>query len=401
MSPAQQKLLMLIVVGLGVGSEFWRLGFGIEEGREAVDVEGVRKSISFFVLFSASLRRRTASSNPERDKDPGFENNTVAFFSFQSTFLSSVKNVVTLREHIEQLSTVYANLTAIKGSADTEILFSKSLFFISIGSNDLLSYYHSNTSLPKQEFLSALEHEYEKHLKNLLKLGARKIGIISVTPVGCCPSQRVYNESEVCLESLNDLSLDFLPTTKAFLMKLSSEYTVLKYSLGITFEMTINVIANPLLFGFKEVQTACCGVKRSAKLMGFKRSPLTFFGLAANPKLLKRACFRGVNFASGGSGILDNTGQTTQLSTVELTIPKSSKHLSGFKEVQTACCGVKRFNGEGICDNKSNLCSNRHEYLFWDLFHPTMAASKLAALTLYAGEPRFVSPINFKQLAEA
>ncbi|CAK7329411.1 unnamed protein product [Dovyalis caffra] len=238
-----------------------------------------------------------------------------------STFLNSVKNVVSLREQIEQLSAVYSNLTAIKGSADTEILFSKSLFFISIGSNDLLSYYHSNTSVPKQEFFSALEHEYEKHLKNLLKLGARKIGIISVPPVGCCPSQRVYNESGGCLEGLNDLSLDFLSTTKALLMKLSSECTGLKYSLGNTFEMTINVIANPILFG--------------------------------------------------------------------------------FKEVQTACCGVKRFNGDGICDNKADLCSNRHEYLFWDLFHPTMAASKLAALTLYAGEPRFVSPINFKQLAEA
>jgi hypothetical protein len=58
-------------------------------------------------------------------------------------------------------------------------------------------------------------------------------------------------------------------------------------------------------------------------------------------------------------------------------------------------------NGEGICDKNANLCLNRHEYLFWDLFHPTMTASKLAALTLYAGEPRFVSPINFKQLAEA
>ena len=49
----------------------------------------------------------------------------------------------------------------------------------------------------------------------------------------------------------------------------------------------------------------------SSKLMGFKRSPLTFFALAANPNLIKRPGFRGGNFASGGSGILDITGQTT------------------------------------------------------------------------------------------
>ncbi|KAG5247983.1 GDSL esterase/lipase [Salix suchowensis] len=104
-------------------------------------------------------------------------------------------------------------------------------------------------------------------------------------------------------------------------MKLGSEYTDRKYSLGNTYEMSINLTDNPFPFG--------------------------------------------------------------------------------FKEVQTACCGITRFNGEGICDKNANLCLNRHEYLFWDLFHPTMTASKLAALTLYAGEPRFVSPINFKQLAKA
>ncbi|KAJ6403032.1 hypothetical protein OIU84_015029 [Salix udensis] len=155
-----------------------------------------------------------------------------------------------------------------------------------------------------------------------------------VLSVGCCPTQRVFNESGGCLEGLNDLALEFHSTIDALLMKLGSEYTDRKYSLGNTYEMSINLIDNPFPF-------------------------------------------------------------------VELTIPISSDHSSGFKEVQTACCGITRFNGEGICDKNANLCLNRHEYLFWDLFHPTMTASKLAALTLYAGEPRFVSPINFKQLAEA
>ncbi|KAK4848333.1 hypothetical protein QYF36_011806 [Acer negundo] len=33
--------------------------------------------------------------------------------------------------------------------------------------------------------------------------------------------------------------------------------------------------------------------------------------------------------------------------------------------------------------------------------HPTQTASKLAAQTLYRGKQRFVSPINFAQLAAA
>ncbi|XP_077246115.1 GDSL esterase/lipase At4g28780-like [Tasmannia lanceolata] len=72
----------------------------------------------------------------------------------------------------------------------------------------------------------------------------------------------------------------------------------------------------------------------------------------------------------------------------------------GFKEIRSACCGSGEFNGENICTTNATLCTNRHEYLFWDLFHPTQAASKLAAETLYSGSTAFVRPINFKQLAD-
>ncbi|KAK3018049.1 hypothetical protein RJ639_005174 [Escallonia herrerae] len=73
---------------------------------------------------------------------------------------------------------------------------------------------------------------------------------------------------------------------------------------------------------------------------------------------------------------------------------------SGFKNVKTACCGNGTFNGQSPCRVGANLCSNRNDYLFWDMFHPTQAASKLAALTLvYAEGPEFVKPMNFSQLA--
>ncbi|KAL8251426.1 hypothetical protein R6Q59_035119 [Mikania micrantha] len=69
---------------------------------------------------------------------------------------------------------------------------------------------------------------------------------------------------------------------------------------------------------------------------------------------------------------------------------------NGFKEVKAACCG----NGTAICEVGVNLCSNRDDFLFWDLFHPTEKASQLAALTLVYGEgPEYVTPMNFSSLA--
>jgi phospholipase/lecithinase/hemolysin len=73
---------------------------------------------------------------------------------------------------------------------------------------------------------------------------------------------------------------------------------------------------------------------------------------------------------------------------------------SGFKEVTTACCGSGRFNGKTGCTPNATLCDNRHEYLFWDLLHPTHATSKLAAVAIYNGSLHFAAPINFRQLVE-
>ncbi|CAN6685203.1 unnamed protein product [Malus baccata var. baccata] len=237
---------------------------------------------------------------------------------FDITGKKSVKNVVPFAEQIQQFSTVKSNLTAIKGGRRVT---ERSLFFISIGSNDLFGYYHSNSSIPKKEFLSSLLLAYENHLKGLIHLGARKFGIISIAPIGCCPSQRVYNASGGCLEDLNDLAVAFHSRLDALMSKLSSEYKDVKYALGNAFEMTINVIRNPLPFN--------------------------------------------------------------------------------FTQVEAACCGAGKLNGESFCSPNATLCLNRDNYLFWDLFHPTQAASKLAAVTLFNGGPQFVTPINFAQLAMA
>ncbi|KAK4562075.1 hypothetical protein RGQ29_004799 [Quercus rubra] len=142
---------------------------------------------------------------------------------------------------------------------------------------------HSNSSLSKQDFMSNLVLTYENHLKDLLNIGARKFGIISVPPIGCCPSHRIYNATGGCLEEWNDQARAF-------------HATGMKYSLGNTFEMTLSVIEDPLSF-------------------------------------------------------------------------------------------MRKFNAESICDPKENLCLNHKDHLFWDLFHPTQAASEFAAIILYGGPP--------------
>ncbi|KAJ9132674.1 hypothetical protein P3X46_033514 [Hevea brasiliensis] len=230
---------------------------------------------------------------------------------------NGLKNVVPLEEQIGQFSSIYSELVAIKGQASAEVFLSKSLFFISVGSNDIFAYYLSRSTVPKQEFIATLGFIYDSYLRTLYKLGARKFGIISVPPIGCCPALRIQNTTGGCLEDLNNLALEFHSMINTQLIKLSTDYSDMKYSLGNAYEMTINVLDNPCPFGFKNVSNPCCGDERTP------------------------------------------------------------------------------------CGPNATFCSNRREYLFWDSVHPTQAAAGLAARTLYGGELRFVSPINFKQLADA
>ncbi|KAK7276234.1 hypothetical protein RIF29_17371 [Crotalaria pallida] len=50
----------------------------------------------------------------------------------------------------------------------------------------------------------------------------------------------------------------------------------------------------------------------------------------------------------------------------------------GFKVSNTSCCNVDTSIG-GLCLPNSKLCSNRHDYVFWDAFHPSDAANVILA----------------------
>ncbi|CAK9177894.1 unnamed protein product [Ilex paraguariensis] len=225
--------------------------------------------------------------------------------------------VVPLSEQIKQFARVCHNLTALRGPASTEKLLSRPVFCISIGSNDIFGYFLTNSTVPKEEFITILISMLMLFW-SLYSLGARKFGIISVPTIGCCPAQRIFNSTGGCLEAMNDFSRAVYSALDSLLCKISSELPGMKYSLGNTYEM----LYKTLLLSLK------------------------------------------------------------------------------VKNGDTACCGFGTLNAEQPCNATANLFSNRRDYLFWDLYHPSQAASRLATITLDGDGPRFVSPINFAQLAE-
>ncbi|KAL0305568.1 UNVERIFIED_CONTAM: GDSL esterase/lipase [Sesamum radiatum] len=181
-----------------------------------------------------------------------------------------------------------------------------------------------------------------------------------------------------------------------------------------------------------------------AELLGFDKY-IAPFASSTNQDIL-----RGVNYGSGGSGILDETGHLfrlyddgarkvavfalgklgcipQQLATygtsdasscvetsndvvqsfnenLKILIHDLNRNLPDAKFVYTRdtsdsesygnisnlsepCCGVSAEDGQ--CVAGSVPCSNRDAYLFWDSFHPTEAATLLSAKIAYG----YMSPL--------
>ncbi|KAH6767278.1 hypothetical protein C2S52_018261 [Perilla frutescens var. hirtella] len=171
---------------------------------------------------------------------------------------------VPLSEQITQFTSVRSNLTAMIGEPATEAMLNSSLFFISIGSNDIFGYFGKQDGTPPDSVIAKMLSAYSQHITALYGLGARKFGIISVPPVGCCPFSRLvqlnYTGNTDCFQPMNDFAQAFHLALDGLLINISSQLPGMKYSLGNTYNMTMDVINMPRNYSiFGTVDTACCG----------------------------------------------------------------------------------------------------------------------------------------------
>ncbi|KAJ0711548.1 putative triacylglycerol lipase [Helianthus annuus] len=132
-----------------------------------------------------------------------------------------------MEEQIQQFATVRRNITELLGSPKVvDDLLQKSIYLISIGSNDLVEYALTHSPSDSKQFIANLTQAYATHLTNLYNLGARKFAIIGIPPIGCCPAARVFNDTGGCLEVLNDGARLFYKSMQSLLTEFSLLFKV-------------------------------------------------------------------------------------------------------------------------------------------------------------------------------
>ncbi|WOL20332.1 GDSL esterase/lipase [Canna indica] len=187
----------------------------------------------------------------------------VNFASGGSGILDTTGSTVTMAKQVQDFAALKSIVASRLSLDKANYLLRKSVFLISSGGNDLIGFFSATNSSPTAaqvgEFYNAVAANYSNHLKTLYGLGARKFALIDVPAVGCCPFARSNHPAGACIDGLNDLAKGLNDRISLALSNLTSELPGMKHTIGSSYNVVMKIVADPLIIGYKDVKSACCG----------------------------------------------------------------------------------------------------------------------------------------------
>ncbi|XP_008230312.1 PREDICTED: GDSL esterase/lipase 7 [Prunus mume] len=142
---------------------------------------------------------------------------------------------------------------------------SKSIFLFSIGSNDFINNYlytkafDTSQRYSPQQFAQLLMDALANHLGRMFNLGARKIVMFEIGPLGCIPSiAKTHNHSGNCVEDTNELATIFNEKLHVTLANLTITFQGSFFVLGRANWIGYDAITSPVKYGLMDGSNPCC-----------------------------------------------------------------------------------------------------------------------------------------------
>ncbi|XP_022737329.1 GDSL esterase/lipase At1g74460-like [Durio zibethinus] len=149
------------------------------------------------------------------------------------------------------------------GKRAAKKFFNDAPFVVALGSNDfinnyLMPAYTDSWTYNDQTFIEYLMETLQKQLLVLHNLGARKLMVFGLGPMGCIPLQRVLSTSGQCQERANKLALSFNKASSKLLVEMDSKLPGASFKFGDAYDIIDDVIRNPYKYGFTNSDSPCC-----------------------------------------------------------------------------------------------------------------------------------------------
>ncbi|GAB4828812.1 GDSL esterase/lipase 6 [Ancistrocladus abbreviatus] len=189
-----------------------------------------------------------------------YPSNGINFASAASGVLQATNRdleVIPLQIQLQQFQVLIQQNQLVKNQIE------QSLFFLESGSNDIFNYFIPFGS-PKPEphsYLETMLTEVRHFVDEIYLLGARRIAIFSLGPVGCVPARALLPDAPLhkCYGKMNRMVKDYNSGLEAIVKDFPAKYPGAVAVYGAVYDMVQLFRANPARYGFTNVTSACCG----------------------------------------------------------------------------------------------------------------------------------------------
>ncbi|XP_057768448.1 GDSL esterase/lipase At2g23540 [Salvia miltiorrhiza] len=168
----------------------------------------------------------------------------------------------------------YFNITrkeidkVLGASEAREYLQKKSIFSITIGSNDFLNNYllpvismGARISQNPDAFVDDMINHLRTQLTRIYELDGRKFIVGNVGPIGCIPYQKTINQlsENECVSLPNKLAQQYNAKLKDLLQQLNENLPGSTFLYANVYDLVMELITNYAKYGFTTASKACCG----------------------------------------------------------------------------------------------------------------------------------------------
>ncbi|KAL5550827.1 hypothetical protein UlMin_001003 [Ulmus minor] len=168
-------------------------------------------------------------------------------------------------------STLNNELRRMMSGGNLNQYLGKSIVIMVFGSNDYInnyllpSLYPSSRNYTPSQYANLLLNRYARQILALYSLGLRKFMLAGVGPLGCIPNQRASGVAapDRCVDRVNEMLGSFNQGLKSMVDEFNSNHPGAIFVYGNTYGAFGDILNNPASYGFRVIDTSCCGVGRN------------------------------------------------------------------------------------------------------------------------------------------
>nr|XP_011470942.1 PREDICTED: uncharacterized protein LOC101294893 [Fragaria vesca subsp. vesca] len=174
-------------------------------------------------------------------------------------------SVLSLPDQLGMFRKYKSKISAAVGNERTATILSKSISFVSMGSNDFaINYFSTPLRSPHYDipaYTDLMIQSASTFLQELHALGSRVIGILSVPPIGCLPALRTLDGGieKACYETANQAAILFNSKLSHLINSLNERLPEAHFIYIENYSPLLSLLQNPAQYGFEVVDKGCCG----------------------------------------------------------------------------------------------------------------------------------------------